>query len=87
MRVNAFLTDDREKRTYLDSNTDTCVIGQHALILHDFNRPVNVVGYDPSKGTMTLKYRTVSTSFAYECPMIGGVFITDIHQAILIENL
>ena len=47
MRVNAVLTDDREQQTDLESPADTCVIGQHALIVHNFNRPVNVVGYDP----------------------------------------
>ena len=54
MRVNAVLTDDREKQTYLDSHVDTCIIGQHALNVHNFNRPVNVVGYDPLKGIMNL---------------------------------
>ena len=44
----------------------TCVIGQHALIVHDFNCPVNVVGYDTSKFTMTTKCRTVSAAVAYE---------------------
>ena len=66
MQVNAVLPDDGEQRTDLDSNADTCVIGQHALIVHDFNCPVNVVGYDTSKFTMTTKCRTVSAAVAYE---------------------
>ena len=75
MQVNAVLTYDGEQRTDLDSHADTCVIGQHALIVHDFNRPVNGVGYDPSKGIMTPNCLTVSAAVAYDCPMTGGVFI------------
>ena len=48
MQVNAVLTDYGEQRTYLESYADTCIIGQHVLILHYLNRPVNVVEYDPS---------------------------------------
>ena len=87
MRVNAVLTDDGEKRTDLDSHADTCVIGQHALIVHNFNRPVNVVGYDPSKGIMTPNCRTVLAAVAYDFPVTGEVFIIDIHQVILIDQL
>ena len=52
MQVNEVLKYDGEKRTDLDSHAGTCVIGQHALIVHDFNCPVNVVEYDTSKGIM-----------------------------------
>ena len=87
MRVNAVLTDDGEQRTDLDIHADTCVIGQHALIVYDFNRPVNVTGYDPLKGTMAPNRPTVSAAIAYDCPMTGEVFIIEIHQAILIDEL
>ena len=87
MRVNAVLTDDGEQRTDLESHADTCVIGQHALIVHDFNRPVNVTGYDPSKGTMAPNCPEVSAAIEYDCPMTGEVFIIEIHQAILIDHL
>ena len=87
MRVNAVLTDDGEQRTDLDSHADTCVIGQHALIVHDFKRTVNVTGYDPLKGTMDPICRTFSAAIAYDFPMMGEVFIIDVHQAILIYHL
>ena len=77
MQVNAVLTDDGEQRMDLDSHADTCVIGQHALIVNNFNRPVNVTGYDPSKGNMAPNCRTVSAAIAYDCPMTGEVFIID----------
>ena len=86
MRVNAVLTYDGEQQTELDSHTDTCIIGQHALIVHDFNRLVNVVVYDTSKGIMTPNCRTVSSAVAYECPMTEEVFIIEVHQAILIDH-
>ena len=87
MQVNAVLPDDGEQQTDLKSHADTCAIGQHALIMHDFNRPVNVVGYDPSKGTMTPNCRKVSAAVAYDCPMRGEVFIIEIHREILIDHL
>ena len=37
----------------LDSHADTCVLGHDALIILDYQRPVNVVGYDESLGTKT----------------------------------
>ena len=55
--------------------------------MNNFNRPVNVVGYNPSKVNMTLNFRTVSAAVAYDCPMTGKVFIIEIHQAILIYHL
>ena len=64
-----------------------CVIGQHTLIMHNFNRPVNVVGYDPSKGIMTPNCRTVLSAVAYDCPMTGDVYTIEIHLAIFIDHL
>ena len=55
--------------------------------MHDFNLLVNVVGYDPSKATMTPNCRNVSTEFSYDFPMTGEVFIIEIHQAILIDHI
>ena len=45
-----------------------------------------VVGYDPLKGKMTTNCRTVSASFAYDCPMKGEEFIIEIHLTILIDH-
>ena len=81
------MTYDGEKRIDLDSHADTCVIIKHALIVHDFNCPVHVVGYVPPKGIMTLNYQTVSAAVAYESPTTGEVFIIEVHQAILIDHL
>ena len=40
-----------ETKIQLDSHADTCVVGDHCLIVHDLNRPVNVYGYNPKAGT------------------------------------
>ena len=40
-----------ETKIELDSHADTCVVGDHHLIVHDCNRPVNVYGYDPKVGS------------------------------------
>ena len=53
----------------LDSHADTCVLGRHALITLDHNRPVAVLGYDESLGTKT--YQTVSGVVAYTDPQTG----------------
>ena len=55
--------------------------------MHDFNRLVNVVVYDPLKGIVTLNCRTVPEEAAYDCSMTREVFIIEIHQAILIDHL
>ena len=56
IRVNEVLIEDREKRTDLEIHADMCIIGQYALIVHDFNRPGGVVGYDPYKGNINLNF-------------------------------
>jgi len=81
----ASLKSNIDSTLELDSHADTCVFGSHALIFMDYNRPVNVYGYDPTKGTET--YRTVSGAVAYDHPNTGEVFILCIHQAIEIPHL
>jgi hypothetical protein len=34
----------------LDSHADTCVLGRDALIIYDYDRPVEVTGFDPALG-------------------------------------
>ena len=87
VQFNAVLIDDGEQQTYLDIHAGTCVIGHHELMVHNLNRPVNDIGYDPLKGTMTPNCRTVSAAFAYYCPMTGKVFIIEINQDIFIDHL
>ena len=57
------------------------------MIVHDLNCPVNVVGYNTLKGTMTPNCQTVSAAVVYDYPMTGEVFIIEINQAILKYHL
>ena len=48
----------------LDSHADKCFVGDHCLIVHDHNRPMNIYGYDPK---MELKHAcTVDATIAYD---------------------
>ena len=72
--------------THLDSHADTCVVGRNALIFQDFDRPVDVCGFDP-EGPVTSSLRTVSAALAYTKPSSGEVIILVVHQAIEISSL
>jgi hypothetical protein len=74
--------EEKETRSELDSHASTCVIGCYALVTHDFDRPVNITGFDPSCGTVE-EVQTVSAALAYDDLTSGVVRILIIHQAIL----
>jgi hypothetical protein len=77
--------NDESSNSELDSHADTCVVGKNALIIHDFERPVNVTGYDQS--VATTKARTVTAAVAYDEPNTGRVLVFIIHQAIEIPGM
>ena len=64
----------------LDSHADSCVLGRDCLVILDYDRPVQVVGYDPALGAKT--YRTISGVVAHNDPAMGEVFHLVINQAI-----
>ena len=47
--------NDKETTLELDSHADTYVLGGGALVVADFNEPVNVQGYEPSLGTLPFR--------------------------------
>ena len=69
----------------LDSHADTCVLGRDALIVSNYDRPVDVEGYDKTLGTK--RYDTVSGVLAYDHPLTGEVYHLIVHQAIHIPHL
>ena len=73
-------------RTKLDSHADVSVVGHNALILTDFERPVTVVGYDPTSKPLE-NVRTVGAALAYDHPETGQTIILTIHQALHIPTL
>ena len=62
----------------LDSHADTYVLGGGALVVADFNEPVNVQGYDPSLGTKT--YKTITGAVGCCDPVSGSIYHLVIHQ-------
>eukprot|EP00978_Attheya_sp_CCMP212_P004009 scaffold8551_cov59-Attheya_sp.AAC.4 len=78
--------DDRQGWTETDSHADTCVVGKECLVFHDFERPVNVSGFDTSLGSVNDK-PVVSTALAYDDPLTGEVLIFIVHQAIHIPTM
>ena len=70
-----------ESYTELDSHSDTCVVGKHALIIHDYDRPVNVSGFDKSLGSVNDR-RIVSAALAYDRLDNGETIMLIINQAI-----
>ncbi len=69
----------------LDSHTNTCVLGQDALIILDYQQPVSIVGYDESLGSKT--YQTVSGVIAYDDLQTRRMLHLIINQAIHIPHL
>jgi hypothetical protein len=87
VRALAALQDHGEGlRLELDSHADTCVIGKDSLVIHDFDRPVNVTGYEPNQ-PVAKALQTVSAALAYDNPVNGEVIILVVHQAIHIPHL
>ena len=83
--VAAVTRNDKETTLELDSHADISVLDNGALIVADFNEPVNVQVNDPVLGTKT--DRTITGAFGYCEPLTGNSFHLVIHQAIYIPNL
>ena len=81
---NMTLIDTNDFRCECDSHANTTVMGHGALIVTDYNQPVQVQGYDPALGTMT--YPTISVVWAYDHPN-GYRYHLLWHQAISIPTL
>ncbi len=73
-----------ESWTDLVSHADQCAVGRHYLEVHNYERPMNVSGYDPSAPIAMMDLKTASVALAYEGPVTGKTVILMVHQAILI---
>ena len=85
LKLSAIQFNGKETQLELDSHADTCVLGADALIFLDYNRPVQVLGYDSTLGSKTFK--TVSGALAYDDPTNGKTYHLVIYQAISIPHL
>ena len=75
-----------ETRTELDYQVNTCFVGKNALIVHDYDRVVNVTGYDPNQPAAQ-SLRILIAALAYDDPKSGEVIVLVLHQAISIPHL
>ena len=62
------------------------VFSKTALLIHDYDRPVQVHGYDEGVGEIEACW-TVSTVIAYDHPESGDTYMLVLHQAILIPQM
>ena len=80
-------TSQTECRSELDNHVDTCMVGtKTSLLIHDYNRPVQVHGYDEGVGE-TEAFRTVSAVISYDHPESGYMYMLLLRQAILIPQM
>ena len=70
--MTSVVYNDKYTTLELDSHADTSVLGGGALIVADFNEPVNVQGYDPSLGTKT--YKTITGAVGYCDPVSRSIY-------------
>jgi hypothetical protein len=70
-----------ESNTDLDLHADQSLLGSNTLVIHDFNKPVNVIRYN-TRRPMMHSLHTISGALAYDCPNTGATFILIVHQAI-----
>jgi hypothetical protein len=75
-----FSNNPLETSLELDSHADTTVLGACTLIIQSYDRPVEVVGYDPQQGLQT--FAMVSGILAFDKPWDGQVYHLVFHQAI-----
>ena len=69
----------------LDSHTDTFLVGDNCVVIHDHSQPVNVYSYNPKDGHRSAK--TVDAIVGYQDPQSGQKFILMINQAICMNGL
>ena len=69
----------------LDSHANTCVLGRDCHVILDYERPVQVDGYDPALRAKT--YSTISRVVSHNNPATGEVIHLVINRAIHIPHL
>ena len=69
----------------LDSHADTCAVGKDALIIADWRKPTDVLGYDKSLGSKRL--RTVSAVLGWIDPASGRSYHLVVNQALEVPGM
>ncbi|KAI2488761.1 hypothetical protein MHU86_25815 [Fragilaria crotonensis] len=76
----------KRKSPLRSPRSDACAVGSNCLVVHDYDRPINVSGYNPS-GSVAKDLKTVSAALAYDDPISGETVILMVHQAIHIPDI
>jgi hypothetical protein len=58
-------------RSYLDSHADTSVVGRESIVIQDFDHPVTVSGFDPTRAANSLI--KLSAALANTMLIIGSI--------------
>ena len=82
--ANSSINSDKT-RLELDGHADTNVIGRGCLVVHAFDRLVNVTVYDTEDVSKVC--RTVTGVLAYDHPHNGKPYLLVISQAIHLDHL
>ena len=82
--ANSSISSD-EIRLGMYSHADTTVLGKGCLVVHDFDRPVNVTGCDPEDGSPFC--RTMTGILDYDNPQNGKPYLLVINQSIHLDHL
>ena len=79
-------TRQTECHSELDNHEYTCVVGSKtALLIHDYNRPVQVQGYNMGVSKVN-SCRTVIAVISYDHPDSRDTYMLVLNQAILIPR-
>ena len=81
---HAFVASSKPK-VELISLADMFVVGDHYLVIHDHNKPLNLYRYNPKDGHKSAK--TVDAAVGYQDPQSGKKVILMINQAFCINHL
>jgi hypothetical protein len=74
-----------ETSTDLDSHANQCVLGNNTLVVYNYKKPVNIIGYDPN-GLVSKKLHMIMGALSYDCPNTGETFILIVNHTIPILN-
>ena len=69
----------------IDNHADKTVLGSKCLVIYDFNRPVDLSGYDPTSGIQ--ECATIIGATAYDQPVKGQAYMLVQNQDIHCKNL
>jgi hypothetical protein len=68
----------------LDLHADQCTVGSNTLIVHNYEQPINIQGYDPN-GPVKDSLQTVSVALTYDHQCTGTMIILIVKNQAIAE--